>query len=63
MKKIYRSNTDKMVAGVIGGFAEYFQVDSTLLRLGWVLITIFTGFFPGVLFYIVAALIMPLRQD
>lgn len=63
MKKIYRSNTDKMVAGVIGGFAEYFQVDSTLLRLGYVLITIFTGFFPGIIFYIVAALIMPLRPE
>ena len=36
-KKLYKSNTDKKIAGVCGGIAEYFNIDSTLVRLGWVL--------------------------
>ena len=58
-KKLYRSAHDKMFAGVCGGLAEYFNIDSSLLRLIWVLVVIFTGFFPGVLAYIIAALIVP----
>lgn len=58
-KKLYRSATDKMLAGVCGGLAEYLSIDATILRLLWVLIVIFTGFVPGVLVYIIAAFIMP----
>lgn len=58
-KKLYRSNTDKMIAGVCGGLAEYLEVDSTVLRLLWTLVVVFSGFFPGVVVYIVAAIIMP----
>ena len=36
-KRLYRSNTNKMVAGVCGGIAEYFRLDPTLVRLGWLL--------------------------
>jgi len=43
MKKLYKSKTDKKFAGVIGGLAEYFEVDSTLLRVLWIPILIFTG--------------------
>lgn len=60
-KKLYLSDTDKKIAGVCGGIAEYFEVDSTLIRLAWVLITIFTALFTGVLAYIIAALVMPHR--
>ena len=35
-KKLYKSSTDKKLAGVCGGLAEYFNIDSTLVRLGWV---------------------------
>ncbi|HZX47134.1 MAG TPA: PspC domain-containing protein [Clostridia bacterium] len=42
-KKLYRSQTDKMIAGVCGGIAEYFGIDSTLVRLGWVLFTFAGG--------------------
>lgn len=59
MKKLHRSTTDKQIAGVIGGIAEYFEVDPTILRLVFLLITVFTGFVPGIVFYIVAALVMP----
>ncbi len=61
-KKIYRSNSDKMLAGVCGGLAEYFEADATALRLLWALIVVFTGFFPGAIVYVIAAVIMPSKQ-
>lgn len=59
MKKLYKSNKDKVLSGVIGGMAEYFDIDATLLRLGFVVFLVITGVFPGVLIYIIAALIVP----
>ncbi len=59
-KKLYRSETNKMLAGICGGLAEYFSVDATAIRLAWLLIVIFTGVFPGVIAYILALFIVPL---
>ena len=59
MKRLYRSTKNKTVAGIFGGLGEYLDVDPTLLRLGYVLVTAFTGFLPGIMAYIVAALIIP----
>ena len=56
-KRLYRSNTNKMVAGVCGGIAEYFRVDPTLVRLGWLLFCSAGG--SGFWVYIIAALIIP----
>ena len=56
-KKLYRSSTDYKLAGVCGGIAEYFNIDSTLVRLGWILFSVMGG--AGVLAYIIAALVMP----
>lgn len=56
-KKLYKSSTDKKIAGVCGGIAEYFGIDSTLVRLGWVLFSLLGG--SGLLAYLIAALIMP----
>ena len=58
-KKLYKSSTDKKLAGVCGGIAEYFNIDSTLVRLAWVLFSLLGG--SGLLAYIIAALIMPDR--
>ncbi|OHA91275.1 MAG: PspC domain-containing protein [Candidatus Zambryskibacteria bacterium RIFCSPHIGHO2_01_FULL_49_18] len=58
-KKLYRSDTDKVFAGICGGLAEFFDIDSVLLRLLWLLIVVFTGFVPGVIAYIFAILIIP----
>ena len=58
-KKLYRSDTDKKLAGVCGGLAEYFNIDATLVRLGWVVFSLMGG--SGLLAYIIAALIMPQR--
>ena len=56
-KKLYKSSTDKKIAGVCGGIAEYFNIDPTLVRLGWVVFCALGG--SGILAYIIAAIIIP----
>jgi len=58
-KKLYKSETDKMLFGVCGGIAEYFRIDSTLVRIGLVFFTFCGG--SGILLYIIAAIAMPHR--
>ena len=58
-KKLYKSNTDRKLAGVCGGIAEYFNIDSTLIRLAWVIALFMFGC--GILAYIICAIIMPNR--
>ena len=59
MKKLHLSSTDKKISGLCGGIGEYFEVDSTLVRLAWIVMTILTGLVPGVIAYIVASVIVP----
>lgn len=59
MKRLYLSTKDKKIAGLCGGLAEYFDLDPSLVRLAWILLTILTGIAPGVLAYIVAAVVVP----
>lgn len=56
-KKFYRSRTDKVIGGVCGGLAERFGWDTTLVRIGAILIAIFGG--PMILAYLVAMIIVP----
>ena len=56
-KKLYKSNVDKKLCGVCGGLAEYFGIDSTIVRLILVLAVLFAGC--GILAYIIAAIVMP----
>ena len=58
-KKLYRSRTNRMVAGVIGGLGEFFGIDPVLLRLGYLILTVFTGFVPGIIGYVLAIIIVP----
>lgn len=58
-KRLYRSTHDRMIGGVIGGLADYFDTDSTLIRLFAVFGVLITGFFPGVLAYLIALIIVP----
>ncbi len=58
-KKLYRSRTDKMIAGVCGGLAEYFNIDSTLVRLSAVVLTLAGG--SGILAYIIFWFVVPQR--
>ena len=56
-KKLYKSNTNKMLEGVCGGIAEYFGVDPTIVRLAWVVFCALGG--SGIMAYIIAAIIIP----
>ncbi|MBQ4052242.1 MAG: PspC domain-containing protein [Clostridia bacterium] len=60
-KKLYKSSTDKKLCGVCGGLAEFFGIDSTIVRLILVLAILFAGC--GILAYIIAALVMPNKPE
>ena len=57
-KKI-RKSSDKKLSGVCAGIAEYFDIDPTFGRIGWVILTLCTTAFPGIIAYIVCALVFP----
>jgi phage shock protein C len=59
MKKLYRSDTNKTLGGVVGGMGEYFEVDATILRLLALFLILATGLVPGIIAYIAALLIVP----
>jgi phage shock protein C len=59
IKKLYLSDTDKKISGVCGGIGEYFRLDSTLIRLIWITLTVVTGVLPGLIGYVIAAIVMP----
>lgn len=56
-KKLYRSKKQRMICGVCGGIAEYFNIDPTIIRLVWVLFVLTGG--SGLLIYFIAAIIIP----
>lgn len=58
-KKLTRSRTERMVAGLMGGLGEFFGIDPVLLRLAYLIVTVFTGLFPGIIAYGLAILIVP----
>lgn len=60
-KKLYRIEEGKMLAGVCGGVAEYFNLDPTIVRVLWVLGSLFAG--GGVILYIVMAIIVPTKSE
>ena len=58
-KRLYKSNQEKMLDGVCGGIAEYFDLDPTVIRLAWVVFCAMGGC--GILAYLIAAIIIPRR--
>ena len=60
-KKLYKVNRGKMLDGVCAGFAEYFGIDPTLVRLGWALVSLAAG--SGVIAYIICAIIPRKPED
>ncbi|MDR5694854.1 MAG: PspC domain-containing protein [Armatimonadota bacterium] len=56
-KRLYRARDDRWIAGVCGGLGKYLGVDSTLVRIGFILLAFWNGF--GILLYILMALIVP----
>jgi phage shock protein C len=61
-KKLYRSSKQKMIAGICGGLAEYFDMDVNIMRLLFVAISLLSVLFPMVIFYIVAWIIVPEKE-
>ena len=59
-KKLTRSD-NKVLAGVLAGIAEYFDVDPTLVRVCYAALSVLSAGFPGILLYIILALIMPMK--
>ncbi|WP_425447054.1 PspC domain-containing protein [Dethiothermospora halolimnae] len=62
MKKIFRSSRDKMIGGVCGGISEYFNIDSTFVRIFWALLTL-GNFFLGVVGYIICLIFIPEKHN
>lgn len=60
-KKLYRSRTDKKLAGVCAGVAKYFAIDPTIIRLIWAILCLFA--FAGIIAYIVCAFVIPEEPD
>lgn len=59
-KKLYKSEENKILFGVCGGFAEYFNIDATILRIIMILLCLLKG--AGIILYLVCALVMPVRN-
>ena len=61
-KKLTRSD-NKVFGGVLGGLAEFFGIDATLVRICYVALTIFSAAFPGILLYIIMLLLIPFKDS
>lgn len=61
-KRLYRSD-NKMLCGVCAGIAEYFNIDPTIVRVGYVALSIFSAGFPGLVLYLILLLVMPQKAD
>ena len=57
VKKLYRSGKNRILGGVCGGMAEYFDMDPTVVRLLWILFILLFG--TGILFYLIAWIVIP----
>ena len=60
-KRLYKIEEGKKVSGVCGGFAEYFNIDPSFVRIGWALFACFAGI--GFVAYIIAAVVLPYKSD
>jgi phage shock protein C len=58
-KRLYRSRSERMIAGVCGGMGKYLGLDATVIRLLFALLTLFTGVVPGLILYIVLMFVIP----
>lgn len=59
MKRLYRSDKNKVWLGVFSGLGDYLEIDPVLLRIIFILVFVFTGFVPGFVAYLLMAAIMP----
>lgn len=57
--KLYRSLKNRFIAGVCGGLGDFLSIDATIIRVIFILLTVFTGFVPMLIIYAACALIIP----
>lgn len=62
-KPLRRSRQNRMIGGVMGGLARHFDLDVTLLRIIYVLVSLFSAGFPGLIVYLILWLLMPLEEE
>ncbi len=60
-KRMHRSRSDRKLLGVLGGVADYTALDPSLIRIVYVIVTILTGFVPGIFLYVVMAFVVPME--
>jgi phage shock protein C len=60
-RKLYRSRKSRMFLGICGGLGEYYRIDPVMVRVIFVLITVVTSFFPGIIAYFIMAMIIPVE--
>lgn len=60
-RRLYRNTNDAILGGVCSGLADYLQMDKTVVRVLYVLISVFSALFPGILVYIVLLFVIPPR--
>lgn len=61
LHRLYKSKKNRVIAGVCGGFAEFFKIDATIVRLIFIFVMIITAVFPLLITYLIACLIIPER--
>lgn len=62
-RRLYKSKNNRMLSGVMGGIGEYFNVDPTIVRILYVLVSMISAGFPGIVIYIILALVIPERPS
>lgn len=58
-KKLYKSDTNKVISGVCGGLGEYFNIDPTIVRVGYLFVTLVSALFPGIILYLILLFVVP----
>lgn len=62
-RRLYRCRDDRKISGVCSGLGIYMGMDPTVVRLIWIIVSVCTAFFTGILIYIVCAMIIPEEPD
>lgn len=63
VKRLYRSKKSKLIAGICGGFGEYFDKDPVFMKIIFVALVFITGLIPGILFYLIGWIVIPLKES
>ncbi len=62
-KKLYRNEDNRVIAGVCAGIAEYFNLDPTIVRIIWIIVSLCGLVFTGIIIYFVCALVIPVKPN